>query len=553
MIFNKIYVSIPDSLKVNLPFVLLAIFVASIFETFSIAIIFPLIGVFSDTSRLDTMVDFTGLSSKDLIVLTVLLIVLVNILKICIIKWQLSVVTKFSFELQYKLAKSISDFNIGIPYAKFFERGPSELIADVSVIPGQLLNLVYLPFFLLVSEVLVCILVAGLVLYVEPGIGMVAILTVGISMLVLTKIYKLKLEKYSAEKVRYEKSFLGLLNTTFNAYKEIKIYDLDLILSKLFKENANKIVNCSVKQQININTPRIYIEFLFLLVIVLYISLLYAYGQSNFLATLGLVCASAFRLLPSANRITTAIQSISAGMPILSSLPTIKRERTESSAHQTFIESISVTNASYKIPNSNKILQIENLDLKAGKWYAIRGRSGAGKTTLLNLLTGFLPFDNGNYSMNGMETKSYNLLPSDFAYVTQNFFIFNGSIKSNIAIGDDGLNLSQYCKALEISGLKGVIDEISEGDDFIVGENGSNLSGGQRQRLAIARAIYTGRNFLVLDEGTSGLDSKTEISLIESLKRVPGLLVLLVSHNDQNLKYCDHTYEIDDGKVYQKN
>jgi ABC-type bacteriocin/lantibiotic exporter with double-glycine peptidase domain len=488
-----------------------------------------------------------------LIVLTAFLIILVNILKICIIKWQLSVVTKFSFELQYALAESICDFNISMSYAKFFERGPSELIADVSVIPGQLLNLVYLPFFLLISEVLVCILVAGLVLYVEPGIGMVAILTVGISMWVLTKTYKLKLEKYSAEKVRYEKSFLGLLNTTFNAYKEIKIYDLHLILSKLFKENANKIVNCSVKQQININTPRIYIEFLFLLVVILYISLLYAFGQSNFLATLGLVCASAFRLLPSANRITTAIQSISAGMPILTSLPSIKRERTELSFRQIFIESISVTNASYKIPKSNKILKIENLDLKAGKWYAIRGRSGAGKTTLLNLLTGFLPFDNGNFSMNGLEGKSYNLLPSDFAFVTQNFFIFNGSIKSNIAIVNDRFNLNQYCKALEISGLKAVIDEISEGDDFIVGENGSNLSGGQRQRLAIARAIYTGRNFLVLDEGTSGLDSKTETSLLESLKRVPGLLVLLVSHNDQNLKYCEHIYEIDDGKVYKKN
>lgn len=553
MIFNKIYASIPDSLKVNLPFVLLAIFVASVFETFSIAIIFPLIGVFSDSGRLDVIVDFTRLSSKDLIVLTAFLIILVNILKICFIKWQLSVVTKFSFELQYVLAESICDFNIGIPYAKFIEKGPSELIADVSVIPSQLLNLVYLPFFLLVSEVLVCVLVAGLVLYVEPGIGMVAILTVGISMLVLTKIYKLRLEKYSAEKVRYEKSFLGLLNTTFNAYKEIKIYDLHLILSKLFKEKANKIVNCSVKQQININTPRIYIEFLFLLVVILYISLLYAFGQSNFLATLGLVCASAFRLLPSANRITTAIQSISAGMPILTSLPTIKRERTKSSATRIFVESISVTNASYKIPKSNKILQIENLDLKAGKWYAIRGRSGAGKTTLLNLLTGFLTFDSGNYSINSLESKSYNLLPSDFAYVTQNFFIFNGSIKSNIAIGDDTLNFNQYSKALEISGLRSVIDEISEGDDFIVGENGSNLSGGQRQRLAIARAIYTGRNFLVLDEGTSGLDSKTEISLLESLRRVQGLLVLLVSHNDQNLKYCDHIYEIIDGKVYQKN
>jgi len=138
------------------------------------------------------------------------------------------------------------------------------------------------------------------------------------------------------------------------------------------------------------------------------------------------------------------------------------------------------------------------------------------------------------------------------AYLPQQVFIIDDTLKNNIALGVEPteINDKDLNEAIKLSKLVKVIDKLPKGLDTRLGERGISFSGGQRQRVALARAIYHKREILVMDEATSALDETTEKEVVDEIKRLKGdVTMIIIAHRYNTLKYCDRIYRLDGGRI----
>ncbi|MBS9478920.1 ABC transporter ATP-binding protein [Ancylobacter radicis] len=188
---------------------------------------------------------------------------------------------------------------------------------------------------------------------------------------------------------------------------------------------------------------------------------------------------------------------------------------------------------SFGYSENRPILKGINLDIRAGETVAFVGPSGAGKTTLLSLLPRFYEVDSGSIHIDGIDLRDMTLasLRRNIGIVQQDVFLFGGSIRENIAYGRLDASEDDIRLAARRARLEGLLAELPEGLDTIVGERGVKLSGGQKQRLAIARIFLKDPPILILDEATSALDTHTEREIQKSLDELArGRTTLVIAH-----------------------
>ena len=201
------------------------------------------------------------------------------------------------------------------------------------------------------------------------------------------------------------------------------------------------------------------------------------------------------------------------------------------------------------------VLDKVHLRIPAGSTVAIVGESGSGKSTLLKLLMRFYDPTGGRILLDGQDFRDYELgsLRSRIGLVAQDPFIFNGTIRENIALGRPETTMNQIAEAARAAGLDQFITALPERYETVIGERGANLSGGQRQRLAIARALLREPEILIFDEATSHLDTATERAIQKSMRTaLAGKTVVLVAHRLSTVKDSDVIYVLHDGKVVEQ-
>jgi subfamily B ATP-binding cassette protein MsbA len=198
-----------------------------------------------------------------------------------------------------------------------------------------------------------------------------------------------------------------------------------------------------------------------------------------------------------------------------------------------------------------------NLDIKPGEIVAFVGPSGGGKSTLVNLLPRFFKPTSGHIYLDNLPLEEIVLadVRKQLAFVSQDVILFNDTIAANVAYGavnEEGIDRPRVMEALEAANLSGLIRELPEGIDSMVGDNGNRLSGGQRQRLAIARAIYKNAPILILDEATSALDSESERQVQDALERLmAGRTTLVIAHRLSTIEHADRIVVLEHGKIVE--
>jgi ABC-type bacteriocin/lantibiotic exporter with double-glycine peptidase domain len=223
-----------------------------------------------------------------------------------------------------------------------------------------------------------------------------------------------------------------------------------------------------------------------------------------------------------------------------------------------FKKTIKITGGSFKYNNNgNDILKNINLTIRKNKMYGIFGTTGSGKSTLLDVICGLLPLKSGKIYIDDkiINKEKIHLLRDKISYVSQFPSILNDSIISNIAFGVEkkNVNLEKINKVLKSSNLDDFIKRQPNGINTIIGERGIRISGGQKQRIAIARALYSNKEILLLDEATNALDEKIEKKIIDNLKNyLTNKTIIIISHRKSIINKIDNLIEVKNNTVYNK-
>lgn len=218
---------------------------------------------------------------------------------------------------------------------------------------------------------------------------------------------------------------------------------------------------------------------------------------------------------------------------------------------------LEVRNLSFTYPETDRqVLNDISFSAEPGQMIALVGRSGSGKSTLANLIPRFYGHEIGNILLDGVDINDYRLrnLRRHISQVTQNVTLFNDSVANNIAYGDlAGAPRADIEAAAADAYAKEFIDQLPQGLDTQVGENGVLLSGGQRQRLAIARALLKNSPLLILDEATSALDTESERHIQAALDQVmKGRTTLVIAHRLSTIEKADMILVMDAGRIVER-
>ena len=215
---------------------------------------------------------------------------------------------------------------------------------------------------------------------------------------------------------------------------------------------------------------------------------------------------------------------------------------------------IQLKNVTFGYAANFPIVENLSLEIAANKTTAIVGATGSGKSTLVKLLLRLYEIQSGNIFLDRIDIRDLELrsLRSCIGWVSQDVFLFHGSVLENIAYGSFDATVDQIVEAAQIAEAHEFILDLPKGYDTIVGERGQKLSGGQRQRIAIARAVLRNPPILILDEATSAVDNETEAAIQKSLEQITkNRTTIAIAHRLSTIRNADRIYVMDHGKVVE--
>ena len=216
---------------------------------------------------------------------------------------------------------------------------------------------------------------------------------------------------------------------------------------------------------------------------------------------------------------------------------------------------ILVRNISFSYQDRLPIMTNLSLDIPAGKTIAIVGSTGSGKSTLVKLLLRLYEINEGIITLDGVDIRQIKLrdLRQSMGLVSQDVFLFHGTVADNIAYGTFDATPTEIIAAAQVAEAHEFITQLPYGYDTIVGERGQKLSGGQRQRIAIARAILKNPPILILDEATSAVDNETEAAIQKSLEKITkNRTTIAIAHRLSTIRNADCIYVLEYGKVVEQ-
>lgn len=215
---------------------------------------------------------------------------------------------------------------------------------------------------------------------------------------------------------------------------------------------------------------------------------------------------------------------------------------------------VEIQNLSFTYPGSDKLtLRSIFLEIPDGKTVALVGPSAAGKTTLVDTILGVIPPSIGTVEISGVSPhECIQTWPNAVSYVPQIVFVANSSLRANVALGFSPTEISdeEVIRALRDAQLLDLLEQLPNGLDSNLEENGARLSGGQRQRLGIARALFTHPLLIVFDEATSSLDAETEYLIGESIQKLKtSSTMIIIAHRLSTAKNADIVCYMESGEI----
>lgn len=382
---------------------------------------------------------------------------------------------------------------------------------------GLIISFIYLIFLSYISiELSLVVLTVVLIAYGLP---------IFLSKNILKKVAKI-LSKDVSDQVKY-------IKTGFEGFKDLKIWKLENFFSQKVTSMSESISKAKTTSYVWSLIPRSLIEASVFITIGIFLIIV---SDFDLLSNNSIVVVTFFlallKVLPYFQQTYYSWQSLRSGIEVGDE--TRKYLELEHFNNEEYISpesfnSLSIKNLDFSFENNTKVFSNFSLEISRGDKVALYGSSGVGKSTLLNLISGFYIPQNGEILFNDQVIAENQVNPL-ISYISQDPFLFDLTIKENITLSfakKEKIDEQKLKIALLDSGVQKYIEEKNLSLDYVVGENGSNLSGGQAQRIAIARALYSGKELILLDEAASALDSLTKDFVIKNLLKLKETIILI--------------------------
>ena len=544
----------------------------SLFEAIGVSIILPLVQVILSPNEIINNPQYGGLfeffhinSGVKLIWTLCLAVILIYLVKNAYLTGLSYFRGKYSSKVQKEISVEMLESYMKRGYGYFLDHSAPELSRGIVNSVTSTYTLLF-NFFKLMAEVITTIMICIYIIVVDPIMATLVIVVSILCILIVMLLFKRKMQQSGKEIYDYSVLMTKNLYQCLYGVKEVLVMGKQRFFVKEYKSAYEKYQKPVVSQTIAAESPTYIIEGMCVTGLIIIVGVK-AMGNGNtgvLIAQLAAFAVAAFRILPSLGRISSYTNQIIVSIPGLNetygNLKEIRSRKEETRFNNNnldvdYCDGIRLKNVFFEYDNTNTpILDDLNMYIRKGESIGLIGASGAGKTTLADVLLGLLEPQKGEVLLD----DNYNIfdIPSQWAaiigFVPQSVYLTDDSIRNNIGFGyqEEDIDEKKIWQVLEDAQLKKYVEELPDGLDTIIGERGVKMSGGQRQRLALARALYSNPQILVLDEATAALDNETEEAVMESIDHLQGkLTMIIIAHRLTTVLGCDSVYEVKNGKV----
>jgi len=562
--YFKIYKIIPNDLKKKFILLIAIIVIASLLELFSFSLIIPAIGILFGIENFSNYLFYDKF--RHLVILNdlkifIIFLFLIYFFKALFLSYSIIFQQKLIAEVQKKITNTLVFNNLNYPYSIFLKKNSSKKTINILDISVNYIYQCLIPLIAIITEFVLVIFFIFFLLFINPIPFFVISAVIIFLILIYFKSVNKKLLEWGKKRLILTYERLRLLKEAIDGIILIKLNDN---IKTFFLEKINfhnkEIIELMRKLSTTNNLVKVLLELFavcFLLFLVIFLSNNH-YSRIEIVILLGLYSVAAFKIIPSANRIIVNLQSLKFGATIVNTLlEEIKKEdcRTEYFAEEEIVyqKNIRFESVDYSYIDTKKIFNKVNLVIDKNDFVGIIGPSGSGKTTLINLLCGLLPPSSGSILADNKNIKNnINSWRKKIAYVPQKIFLIDDTVAANIALGIEDYSIKRVNNLIYESNFSKFIEELPDGINTKIGEDGNKLSIGQKQRLNILRALYHNPEILIFDESSSALDQKNEeifLNLIMEFKSKK--TVIFITHKLKLLENFDKIYEIKDKQIFQ--
>ena len=466
---------------------------------------------------------------------------------------------KITMNINYYVSSSFFKNYLKKSYEKYLNLNSTKFANDIKDETLRFITFLF-AFINIIRDVFLVMIIFITLMFTSS----LATLSVFLAILIISSLIYLLLKKIlrglGNDKSKFNTKIYNILIETFNGIKNIKLIGAENMISKNYDRNNNNLLKNDLKVKILAPVPRIFLEWI---AIVGISSLVIIFNFQNkdlndFIPILTFIAVASIRLIPAFSAINQNVNHLNynfnATSLIIKELKNQKRLDEKVINKKIRINSINLNKVNYKYnKNQNSILNNISFKIKKNQLIGIVGSSGSGKTTLVEVLLGLIePLKGKIYINNKINIRNTKYFKNSISYVSQDIFLFEGTLLDNITFGDYNNNLDKkhLSKIIEICELQKLIQKNKDGINLKIKENGKNLSGGEMQRIAIARALFRKPSLIVLDEATSSLDIQLEKKIIDNLNKIiKDKIIFMIAHRLTSLKYCNKLMLIDNGTI----
>jgi ATP-binding cassette, subfamily B, bacterial len=515
------------------------------------------------SSAINSIMSFIarGFGSSDLFLVSCALLIISYFLKAC-----LSFLSQFSaFYLSSIVKKDLHNKIFGSflnsDYPFFFNHKHGWLMHRAITVPldtSMLLD--YIPR-IAVNGLRIAVIMATLFL-ISPRVT-IFIIALGFSYIFVTKFIGQKVSYgLGKEKVLELQKQNELASEAFTGIKQIKIFMFVNAWLEKFMASALKYSKLEIKEAAWIILPPAAIEFIIISSLTALLMIAKMRFASSFVAFLPMIAIFGYsiqRIVPCFNLLGAQMVSFFGLLPTAEAAHDVLTKRDEARDGTIKLDnlkdSISFRDVCFSYPGRDRLFNGLTFELRKGTTVALVGSSGSGKSTIADLITRLLRVSGGKITIDGIDINDIRISSwlGRIGLVTQDSFIFHGTVKENIALGVSDIDMASVINAAKEANAHEFISAFPQGYDTVVGDRGIKLSGGQRQRIAIARAVFRKPDILILDEATNSLDSISEAAVQRAIDNsARGRTVIIIAHKISAIKHADKILVLKDGKISEE-